>query len=309
METLEEIREKLIKLESFVEANKQTPRRLEVKNLETLRTYYQNTNSYILEELSSKVFPTIRRIIDQRKANIYVNATLIMDSDYGEQTSLISMFNEDLSQGVFKDSIFQDGIFLPSSRSNFKEKPEKYLFLNYNPERENMNVQHIRFYFNIFKLLNNPNIDTSLKDDLKNYLLQTSTMTPEEYNLIREYFLEHAPFILNGLLQKFKDEYIKAKRECTPVMLSTALINITEDRRVLTVLEYLFDELLKQDIFKDTIFENATTSLIINKSIKFFNPILMNPLEQNGPLRQCNLRLLINTNEIEKRNTDHITMV
>ena len=144
METLEEIREKLIKLESFVEANKQTPRRLEVKNLETLRTYYQNTNSYILEELSSKVFPTIRRIIDQRKANIYVNATLIMDSDYGEQTSLISMFNEDLSQGVFKDSIFQDGIFLPSSRSNFKEKPEKYLFLNYNPERENMNVQHIR---------------------------------------------------------------------------------------------------------------------------------------------------------------------
>ena len=183
METLEEIREKLIKLESFVEANKQTPRRLEVKNLETLRTYYQNTNSYILEELSSKVFPTIRRIIDQRKANIYVNATLIMDSDYGEQTSLISMFNEDLSQGVFKDSIFQDGIFLPSSRSNFKEKPEKYLFLNYNPERENMNVQHIRFYFNIFKLLNNPNIDTSLKDDLKNYLLQTSTMTPEEYNL------------------------------------------------------------------------------------------------------------------------------
>ena len=154
METLEEIREKLIKLESFVEANKQTPRRLEVKNLETLRTYYQNTNSYILEELSSKVFPTIRRIIDQRKANIYVNATLIMDSDYGEQTSLISMFNEDLSQGVFKDSIFQDGIFLPSSRSNFKEKPEKYLFLNYNPERENMNVQHIRFYFIIFKVEN-----------------------------------------------------------------------------------------------------------------------------------------------------------
>ena len=92
-------------------------------------------------------------------------------------------------------------------------------------------------------------------------------------------------------------------------MLSTALINITEDRRVLTVLEYLFDELLKQDIFKDTIFENATTSLIINKSIKFFNPILMKPLEQNGPLRQCNLRLLINTNEIEKRNTNHITMV
>ena len=35
----------------------------------------------------------------------------------------------------------------------------------------------------------------------------------------------------------------------------------------------------------------------------------MNPLEQNGPLRQCNLRLLINTNEIEKRNTNHITMV
>ena len=36
METLEEIREKLIKLESFVEANKQTPRRLEVKNLELI---------------------------------------------------------------------------------------------------------------------------------------------------------------------------------------------------------------------------------------------------------------------------------
>lgn len=101
------------------------------------------------------------------------------------------------------------------------------------------------------------------------------------------------------MLLKFEEEYIKAKRENTSVILSTAMINVDKDDDFVIVLETLYNNLLKQSVFKETIFEGAVTC-ITRGNHKFFNPILMNPLNECAPTTQYNLRIILNTDTIEK---------
>ena len=51
MSALEEIREKLLALDSFIQENTNIEPRLPVKNLDALRDYYNNIRNIIIEEL------------------------------------------------------------------------------------------------------------------------------------------------------------------------------------------------------------------------------------------------------------------
>lgn len=107
MSALEEIREKLLALDSFIQENTDIEPRLPVKNLDALRDYYNNIRNIIIEELEYDAFSSIPRIIDQNKINVESRTTLIMDSYLREQSTLVKMFNEDLNNGMFKDSLLK----------------------------------------------------------------------------------------------------------------------------------------------------------------------------------------------------------
>lgn len=298
MSELAEIRKKLLSLDSFIQENKNTEKRLEVRNMDELKEYYKRVRDHIINELKLSSFETIPRIIKSDKVETEARATLIMDSNYREQNALVTMFNEDLYNGVFNESILQDGIFLPASRSRFIENPPSYLFLDPSTGRKHVGTMYIRFLFDKNALTCNQELDESLRDALKNHIFKTGEFTPTDYGLIKEYFLETAPFVLNCLLLNFKDEYITAKRENLPVILSQAMVNTGTDTRIVIVLEALYNELLKQYIFKNTVFENAVTS-VTKGNTKYFNPTLMDPVKQCAPTRQYNLRLILNTAKVE----------
>lgn len=163
----------------------------------------------------------------------------------------------------------------------------------------NVNVECIRFLFDKNALLENEVLDKVIQDNLRHHILKKGKLKKCDYQLIKEYFLETAPFVLNCLLLIFEKEYIKAKRENTPVMLSTAMVNTGKEDDFVIVLETLYNRLLKHSVFKDTIFERAITCITRGNN-KFFNPILMDPINECVPTTQYNLRLILNTETIEK---------
>lgn len=299
MTQLEEIREKLIMLDNFVQENKTIEKRLKVTNLEELKEYYKKVKDIIVEKIIFESLINIPRIIEENKTVAEANSYLIMDSNVGEQMALVAMFNNDLCNGYFDGTILQNGIFLPSYRAKYIESPPKYLLLDPKIGIPNTNVQCIRFLFDKSALLKNEALDKVIQDNLKEHILQKGKLEKTNYQLIRKYFLETAPFVLNCLLLKFEEEYIKAKRENAPVILSTGMVNIGKDDKFIIVLETLYNKLLKQNIFKDTIFEGAITSITRGNN-KFFNPILMDPIHECAPITQCNLRIILNTDIIEK---------
>ncbi len=305
MNALEEIREKLIKLDSFVQENKNIEKRLPVHNMEALEDYYKKVRDILIERIKFDGLANIPRIIDENKTIIDARTTLIIDSNSREQYALVKMFNRDLSCGAFDDTILKNGIFLPAYRSKYIKYPPEYLFLNPLTGRPNYNIMAIRYLFDKNALSKNEALDRNLRNDLKRHIFKTDELGPSDYELLKEYFRETAPFVLNCLLLDFKEEYIKAKRENTEVSLTTAIVNIGKKDNFVIVLETLYNELLKQGIFKDTIFENAITA-VTNANVKCFNPILADPINQCVPLKQCNLKLQLSTEEIEKSSAKHL---
>lgn len=297
MTQLEEIREKLIMLDNFVQENKTIEKRLKVTNLEELKEYYKKVKDIIVEKIILEGLINIPRIIKENKTAAEANSYLIMDSSRIEQITLVAMFNNDLCNGYFDGTILQNGIFLPSYRTKYIKSPPKYLLLDPDVGTPNVNVQCIKFLFDKNALLKNKALDKAIQDNLKCHILQKGRFKKADYQLIKEYFLKTAPFVLNCLLLMFKDEYIKAKRENSPVILSTAMVNVDKDDNFVIVLETLYNNLLKQNVFKDTIFEGAVTC-ITRGNHKFYNP--MNPLNECIPTTQYNLRIILNTYTIEK---------
>lgn len=300
MTQLEEIREKLIMLDNFVQENKTIEKRLKVTNLEELKEYYKKVKDIIVEKIIHEGLINIPRIIEENKIVAKANSYLIMDSNVGEQMALVAMFNNDLCNGYFDGTILQNGIFLPSYRAKYIESPPKYLLLDPKIGIPNTNVQCIKFLFDKNALLKNEALDKTIQDNLKYHILQKGRLKNADYQLIKEYFLKTAPFVLNCLSLMFKDEYIKAKRENSPVILSTGMVNVDKDDKFVIILENLYNNLLKQNIFKDTIFEGAVTCITRGNN-KFFNPILTNPIHECAPITQCNLRIILNTDLIEKK--------
>lgn len=305
MGALEEIREKLLKLDSFIQENANIEPRLPVNNIEALRAYYNNIRDIITDELEYDCFSSIPRIIDGNKVNIESRTTLIMDSHLREQSALVKMFNEDLNNGLFKDTILKDGIFLPNMKTKYVENPPDYLLLNQATGRKNVDVYGILFLFDKNALVRNELLNETLRKNLKQHIYGTQVLTPTEYGLIREYFLETAPFVLNALLLKFKESYISAKQERLPVIISQAILNTDVNPTTAIVLETLYNELLKQGIFKGTIFEDAITKLTSGRAI-MYNPILMDPTKDVAPTKQYNLRLIMNTERIENNSSKRL---
>ncbi len=305
MGALEEIREKLLKLDSFIQENANIEPRLPVNNIDALRAYYNNIRDIITDELEYDCFSSIPRIIDGNKVNIESRTTLIMDSHLREQSALIKMFNEDLNNGLFKDTILKDGIFLPNMKTKYMKNPPDYLLLNQATGRKNVDVYGILFLFDKNALVRNELLNETLRKNLKQHIYGTQVLTPTEYGLIREYFLETAPFVLNALLLKFKESYISAKQERFPVIISQAILNTDVNPTTAIVLETLYNELLKQGIFKGTIFEDAITKLTSGRTI-MYNPILMDPTKDVAPTKQYNLRLIMNTERIENNSSKRL---
>lgn len=305
MGALEEIREKLLKLDSFIQENANIEPRLPVNNIDALRAYYNNIRDIITDELEYDCFSSIPRIIDGNKVNIESRTTLIMDSYPREQSALVKMFNEDLNNGLFKDTILKDGIFLPNMKTKYVENPPDYLLLNQATGRKNVDVYGILFLFDKNALVRNELLNETLRKNLKQHIYGTQVLTPTEYGLIREYFLETAPFVLNALLLKFKESYISAKQERLPVIISQAILNTDVNPTTAIVLETLYNELLKQGIFKGTIFEDAITKLTSGRAI-MYNPILMDPTKDVAPTKQYNLRLIMNTERIENNSSKRL---
>lgn len=305
MNALEEIREKLLNLDIFIQENMNIEPRLRVNNIESLRAYYNRIREIIINELEYESFSSITRIINQNKVNIESRTTLIMDSHIREQTALIKMFNEDLNNGMFKDSVLKDGIFLMNMRTKYMVNPPDYLLLNQATGRKNVNVHGILFLFDKNALIHNEFLNETLRDNLKQHIYGTQVLTPTQYGLIREFFLETAPFVLNALLLKFKDAYITAKRERLPVIISQGILNTNVNQTTAIVLETLYNELLKQGIFKGTIFEDAITMLTSGRNI-MYNPILMDPTKDVVPTKQYNLRLIMNTEKIENNSSKRL---
>lgn len=300
MSELEEIREKLIKLDSFIQENKNIEKRLPIHNMYDLKAYYNNVRDILADELKSEAKIVIPRMVTSEKMNAEARTTLIVNSTLREQNALVSMFNADLDAGYFDGTILQNGIFLPSSNSKYMKIIPSYLYLNPLTGRPHIDMMHIKYLFDKNALMENEILDQNIRNSLKKHLFKTDIYSPTEYGLIREYFVETAPFVLNCLLLKFKDEYMNAKREDLPVVLTSAMVNTGTNSEVVLVLETLYNELLKQDIFKDTIFEDATTSTSLGQA-KLFNPILMDPVTESAPLKQYNLRLFINTHILEEK--------
>lgn len=300
MSELEEIREKLIKLDSFIQENKNIEKRLPIHNMDDLKIYYNHVRDILIDELKFEGNISIPKMIASNKMNVDARTTLIVDSSLREQNALIDMFNKDLGNGYFNGSILQDGIFFTASKSKDLKTIPDYLYLNPEIGRPFYNMMHMRFIFDKNALMINESLEQTIRNNLRKHLFRTNELSPTEYGLIREYFLETAPFVLNCLLLKFKDEYISAKRENLPVVLTSAMVNTGTNSEVVLVLETLYNELLKQDIFKDTIFEDATTSTSLGQA-KLFNPILMDPVTESAPLKQYNLRLFINTHILEEK--------
>lgn len=305
MSALEEIREKLLALDSFIQENTNIEPRLPVKNLDALRDYYNNIRNIIIEELEYDAFSSIPRIIDQNKINIESRTTLIMDSYLREQSTLVKMFNEDLNNGMFKDSLLKNGIFLPNMKTKYMKNPPDYLLLNQATGRKNVDVYGILFLFDKNALIHNELLNEALRNNLKQHIYGTQVLTPTQYGLIREFFLETAPFVLNALLLKFKEAYISAKKERLPVILSQAILNTDVNQTTAIVLETLYNELLKQGVFKGTIFEDAITKLTSGRNI-MYNPILMDPTKDIAPTKQYNLRLIMNTERIEDNSSKRL---
>lgn len=295
---LEEIREKLIKLDKFVLENKSIEKRLPVKNMADLEDYYNKVKDLILEKIKSESLISIPRVINSKKIVIDARTTLIMDSGLRERNALVEMFNKDFNGGAFDGTILQDGIFLPAFHSRYIEHPPSYLFLDPETGRPNYNIMSVRFLFDKNAMLKNEAIDEDLRNRLMKHIFKTDELEKNDYTHIRTYFLETAPFVLNCLLSKFKEAYIYAKQENEPIALSTAMINTGSGANYVIVLETLYNELLKQDVFKDTIFEGSTTAVTMGNT-KFFNPILMDPISECYPLKQYNIRLMLNTEFVE----------
>lgn len=112
MSELEEIREKLIKLDSFIQENKNIEKRLPIHNMDDLKIYYNHVRDILIDELKFEGNISIPKMIVSNKMNVDARTTLIVDSSLREQNALIDMFNKDLGNGYFNGSILQDGIFL-----------------------------------------------------------------------------------------------------------------------------------------------------------------------------------------------------
>lgn len=95
MNALEEIREKLIKLDSFVQEHKNIEKRLPVHNMKALEDYYKKVRDILIERIKFDGLANIPRIIDENKTIIDARTTLIIDSNSREQYALVKMFNRD----------------------------------------------------------------------------------------------------------------------------------------------------------------------------------------------------------------------
>lgn len=94
-------------------------------------------------------------------------------------------------------------------------------------------------------------------------------------------------------------------KERSPVILSQAILNTDVNQTTAIVLETLYNELLKQGVFKGTIFEDAITMLTSGRNI-MYNPILMDPTKDIAPTKQYNLRLIMNTERIEDNSSKRL---
>lgn len=307
MNALEKIRLALIDLENVIEEYKNTDVSLKINNADELNEYYNRGKNYILEELSCYTYPTIKRVIAENKLDISSNAKLIMNSCPREQYFLVDRFNKDLSDGVFANTLFQDGIFLPSNKSRYENGTKSYLYLTPEKGIPYQNLMSIRFTYNKVGLLKNDNIPRSIKEDLDTYLLQKKSFSEKDYGIIKEYFLATAPFVISCLISKFKESYIYAKRENQPIIINTPVINIYDELPIVIVLETLYNELFRQDIFKDTIIEKGIASVTPCSNVKYFNEILMSPLASEFPIKQYNLRLILNKHDIERKSANHLS--
>lgn len=337
MKNLDELREDLFALENFIDENRCIPKRLPIHNLLELKEYYKKNREIIISELERDTNKKIKKVISQRKYNVEPTSVLLFGSDLRMQNCLVDMFNESLSKSEFMDSTLKDGIFLPAHSFRNSYNPPHNFYLNFSPEIENVGPSGIKFIFNKSGLISNDKIDDTSKGELKNYILQKDNLSSLDYQIIKEYFLATAPFVIETIISKFKKAYIEAKEENTPVIISTPFVNTTDDERIVLVLETLYYELFKQGFFKDTIFEFSTTA-ITHGNAKYLNPILLNPFEESiitkekqqfigsytiadpdvikyyrkadakstSRLKQHSLRLILNTHDIENISHNHI---
>lgn len=188
MTQLEEIREKLIMLDNFVQENKSTEKRLKINNLEELKEYYKKVKDIIVEKIILEGLINIPRIIEENKTVADANTCLIMDSSAIEQKALVAMFNKDLCNGYFDGTILQNGIFLPSYRAKYIESPPNYLFLDSKNGRPNVDVKCIRFLFDKNELLANEALDKVIQDNLRCHILKKEKLKKVDYQLIKGYF-------------------------------------------------------------------------------------------------------------------------
>lgn len=292
------IRKKLLKIEEKIAKEEQPTPLIYEDKYNYLIDYYEQSVEFILNRLEEWFRVNIIKVIDQYNFSLKGNTALIENSHYNEQRVLIDYYNANQAHGHFNGTIFEHGLFAPGFRAVYMENPPEILFKNKKIITPNQDVMGISYQLNKREHADLEKLISNRYEDFMNYLNQENNIDPETRELVKEYFLRTAPYVLRLAIDQFLEKYEVAKEEHSSIRVTVPMVNIKNKRQVNVLLETLYNELFASTMFFDTLLNKCVTS-VNSTTAKTLVPYLDSPLEE-FPNHQYNLCLEWNIYNLRK---------